>query len=359
MVQILEGNSRGSQLGRALGAGIEKGASQAAEFAQQMRMKKFETNQRRNLINEIEGGSSGSQSQQPQDMKQQFLEALPKIEEQLGRDLTPQDLDELWGAMNQSQKFSQEMQKDPLAKAKQYAASGEHELARTATEEAKMHRKEETEKHGRHYDIAKKSLEHAGELARLLPQKEAALSSMKDAIQGNNLSYFSPDNLAEVTGIDAFRSPEGAKFKTASKEFFLGNTLRVGAKGLNQWFEKQVLDMGPKIGRSTPANLAVTEMLDMEMDIQKKEIEITNKIADEMEDKFGFIKRDLPQKVQKEVSAYAVDRQMQAKKMIEEIKSRYEPVNKEGHLMRDPAGNLRRVSAKDYAEAKKSGYRKE
>ena len=319
------------RIGTALGGGIQQGMAKAQEFIEQMQLEKFKQEQRKKLIEEVESGQSDENQQ--------------KFQEE--------------GMQNEALSKGNELQRgsDPLAKAKKYAAMGEHELARTATEEAKMERKSETEKQGRHYEIAKKSLEHAGELARTLPQKEAALESMKDAIKSNNLSYFSPDNIAELTGIDAFRSPEGAAFKTASKEFFLGNTLRVGAKGLNQWFEKQVLEMGPKIGRSTPANLAVTEMLDMEMDIQKKEIELTNRIADEMESKpGGFIKRDLPQKIQTELSKYAIQRQKEAKSAIEEIKDRYEPVNKSGHLMRDPSGALRRVNAKDFKAAKQAGY---
>lgn len=337
MVHILEGNSFSSQLGKALAGGLERGSARGRDFAQQMMTEQSKLQNRLAMVEQIK-----NKRRQP-----------TLLDTENHTDLSQQ----------QQNIYPQEIHRsradDLLEEAEELAMVGEHDLSRAALDKAKIEEKREVEKHTRHYEIAKKSLEHAGELARSLPQKEAALESMKDAISSNNLSYFSPDNLAELTGIDAFRSPEGAAFKTASKEFFLGNTLRVGAKGLNQWFEKQVLEMGPKIGRSTPANLAVTEMLDMEMDIQRKEIDLTNSIANDMENKYGYIKRDLPQKVQKAVSDYAFKRQKEAKKRIEDIKDRYQPTNKKGHLMRDPMGNLRRVSAKDFKAAKEAGYRVE
>src|SRR5688572_7375586 len=73
---------------------------------------------------------------------------------------------------------------------------------------------------------AKKVLDKAEEIALGLPVKNTALKLMVDSIANKDLSFWSPDNLAEITGIEAFRSPEGALFKTAAKEYFLGNISR-------------------------------------------------------------------------------------------------------------------------------------
>ena len=76
---------------------------------------------------------------------------------------------------------------------------------------------------------------------------------MNDAIASKNLGFWSSDNLAEITGVEAFRSPEGAIFKTASKEYFLGNISRAGARP-NQWIEQQISDMMAKIGNLQKMN---------------------------------------------------------------------------------------------------------
>lgn len=208
-----------------------------------------------------------------------------------------------------------------------------------------------------HHEIAKDTLKDVATKASGLPQKQMALDSLREAIQERNLGFFSPDNLAELTGIEGLRSPEGALFKTASKEFFLGNLSRVGAKGINQWIERQVSDMAQKIGRSTEANLVVTEALQADLDVEKKQIELTNRIADEMEKKYGYVRRDLTEQVLKELTPYAVEKQKELKSKIEEIRDKYRPATKEGVLMYDPVGNLRRVPANQIKEAKKANYR--
>ena len=372
MVQILPDAttpSFGRSLARSLGAGLGEGINRGTDFATQMGLEKFKTKQRQKLIQSIENPQTMTTPQRPEDLKQRFLQALPELEntkrQMTGEDLTPEDTQEIWDFMNQSQNAPQQRQsRSHEEKARAYAAANEHDLARLETELAKIEQKQsfarEKEKVGRHYEIAKPALQEAEQLARSLPQKEAALEEMKVAISEGNLSYFSPDNLAEITGIEAFRSPQGAAFKTAAKEYFLGNTTRVGAKGLNQWFEKQLIDMAPKIGRSTQANLIVSELLDMENEINRRKIDLTEDIAQKMErDSGGFVKRDLAKKVYNELHKETINIQKETKKKIEDIKSRYEAVNKEGHLMRDPAGNLRRVSSKDYKAAKAAGYRVE
>lgn len=65
-------------------------------------------------------------------------------------------------------------------------------------------------------EIDKKVLEKADAIAETLPIKQSALNLMNDAIVGKNLEFFSLDNLAEITGIEGFRSKEGAIFKRKS-----------------------------------------------------------------------------------------------------------------------------------------------
>lgn len=356
MVQILERPpSFGEILGKGLGGGIGQGISRSADFASQMQMEKSKTEQRQKMIEALRGKQSAPQ----EDIREKFLEALPQIEQHIGRDLTPDDLDKLWSFANKGNQSSQEQQGDPYEMAENFSIAGEPELARIATQRAKSKEKIRAEQSSRHFEIAKKTLQNVAQKAEILPQKEMALGELENAITENNLGFFSGDNLAELTGIEALRSPEGAAFKTASKEFFIGNLGRVGAKGLNQWLERQINDMSPKIGRSTEANLVVTEMLKADIDVEKKQVELTNRIAEEMEQKYGHVRRDLSEQVMKELQPYAVEKQKELKEKVQSIRDRFTPMNENGHLMKDPAGNLRRVSKKDFKAATQAGYKVE
>jgi len=115
--------------------------------------------------------------------------------------------------------------------------------------------------------------------------------------------------------------------------------------------------MLPLIGRRTEANLSVTEALRTELDVEKKQIELTNQIADEMEKSQGFVGRDLSAKVMKQLTPYAIEKQKELKDKLQSIKDTYEPANKQGKLMYAPDGSLRRISPKDLKDARKEGYR--
>ncbi len=316
MVQILPQAQRDPSIGEKFSSGLSQGLSGSLSYAQQLGIEKKKQQQRMQNIASLQGQSTSGLSKQ----------------------------------------FSDEINKDPFGKAKDASILGEPELARIFTEEGKLEEKRKMTRAAGHEEIAKQTLKSSAEQSELLPQKEFALQNMVDALENGDLSFFSPDSLADATGIEAFRTPEGAGFKTAGKEFFLGSLKRAGARP-NQWIEQQISDMLPKIGRSPEANLSVTEALKMEMDIQKKQIELTNSIADEMEADFGYVKRDLADQVRKRITPYANEKQKELQKSLMEIKDLYEPSNKSGYLMYDPTGNLMRVPKKEVPDAKKEGYR--
>lgn len=132
-------------------------------------------------------------------------------------------------------------------------------------------------------DLARSSklIDRADQLAETIPQKETALNLMDDALANKDMSFFSGDNLAEITGIEGLRSKEGAIFKTAGKEYFLGNIERAGVRP-NQWIEQQIADMLAKIGRSTAANLSVVRALRNELSLDKERVRKTNQLSDQL-----------------------------------------------------------------------------
>lgn len=205
-----------------------------------------------------------------------------------------------------------------LSGIKGFAESAKQELKRRQEDRTINQRKDEHRiKFGQ--DIGKKVLERADEIAEAIPQKQSALSSMMDAIAGKNLSFFSWDNLAELTGIEALRSPEGALFKTAAKEYFLGNIARAGARP-NQWIEQQIADMMTKIGRSTEANLSVARALQNELGIEKERVRLTREISDQIDAGDGDY-RKLGSMVNEQLSKYAEQKQNELYNDLRAIKS--------------------------------------
>lgn len=148
-----------------------------------------------------------------------------------------------------------------------------------------------------HTGFSKETEKEANELRRSLPKKEMALDFARNAVETGDMSYFSLDKLADVTGQDIFRTAKGAQLITAGKENLLSNMGRVSARAQNQWFEQRLNSMFPKVGQSREANLTVQEMLEGEAELDKAYLNSFDKIAAEDEDKYGFVRKDISKRV--------------------------------------------------------------
>ncbi len=229
-------------------------------------------------------------------------------------------------------------------------------------------RKEE-KKGDRHSRISEKVMIEADKTAADLLVRESAADSMKYAIENRDLSYFSRDNLADVTGIEAFRSPEGAVFKFAAKEYFLGSLRKAGARP-NRWIEEHISKMFPLIGRSKEANLTVLAAMDASNDVERRRVELVREIAEASEEKYGYVHSNLAAEVMKKLKPYATQRQNQleaemkgihqsakeAKKAKGTKKSTLKKTTPEGVLMKDTQGRLKRVKKEDVKAAKAANY---
>jgi len=210
----------------------------------------------------------------------------------------------------------------------------------------------------REFERAKPILARADERAEGITQKESALSLMEDAVQEGNLGFFSPDNVAEITGIEGLRTPKGAQFISSGKEYFLGSLKRAGTRP-NQWIEQQIQKMLPKIGRSEAANRTVIEALKSELAIEKAQLDIIDKLAQEDEEKFGYIKGNIGQRTRKELKKFADAEQKELEARLREIQSTSTPteVKETEVIMIDPQGRRRAVEKKDVKAARSAGYK--
>ncbi len=143
-----------------------------------------------------------------------------------------------------------------------------------------------------HTSFSKKQEEEAEGLRSSLPKKENALHFARDAVESGEADYFSLNKLADITGIDLFRTAKGAQLNTAAKENLLSNMGRVSARAQNVWFEQRLNSQFPKIGQSKEANLTVQEMLEGEIDLEKAYLNEFDRIAETDQKEYGFVRKD-------------------------------------------------------------------
>ncbi len=225
---------------------------------------------------------------------------------------------------NQQPQMNNRSRKDRLLALTGHPDREVSERAKAELKDIQHSEKQEGKKHSdlfkHELDRADKIIARADEISQALPQKNTALNLMEDSIVQRNLEFLSPDNLAEITGIEGFRSPEGAIFKTAGKEYFLGNISRAGARP-NQWIEQQIADMMAKIGRTTEANLSVTRAFRNELDLDKERVDITNKLSDKMKKSGNLSMEGLGREVNKHMLKYAEEKQNELFNDLRAIKS--------------------------------------
>ena len=195
-----------------------------------------------------------------------------------------------------------------------------------------------------------------------IEQRQAALNNMMHAVEKGKLGSFGRDWIADVSGMDVFRTPEGALFKASSKEFFLGSLQRAGARP-NQWIEQQIQKMLPQIGINKKANLTIGEALQMEMDIEKRLIENTNKVI-QADRAAGRTRTDVAERARAMTKSYAEGRQKSARKAMENIEKHGDISGKKIEkksseiLMTAPGGQKRFVGKDQVKEALSQGYKR-
>lgn len=189
-----------------------------------------------------------------------------------------------------------------------------------------------------------------------IPLQEQAIEDIKMA----SPAVGSLDYLADVTGFEPLRSSEGAKLKTAIKDYFLSDLTRVGARP-NQWVEQQLLDALPKIGRSAEANLITAEGLKFKNEIAKKRIDVLDDLAAKDTDKFGYVKPDIDSRASKLLKPFVEQQKKDLVDNITSIKRKHKTLAKEeqkGKYIRvlSPEGQMLDILPSDLKEAEEHGY---
>lgn len=205
----------------------------------------------------------------------------------------------------------------------------------------------------REFDRLKPILKTLDEAQAQSQIKAVALSTLESAINtgtsGLNLDY-----LADLTGIERLRSPQGAQFLTASKEFFLGSLSRAGARP-NQWIEQQLRTFLPQFGRSEIANRVVTEILRTNLAVEEAYTRFVNQVMDEDYAEYGDLRPNVQQRAQERWKEFADKEQDDLQKRIGDVI--YNNPNPENTIMVDKEGNSYNIPPDRIEEAREKGLK--
>lgn len=228
--------------------------------------------------------------------QQQISEQPQNIPEEAG--MPQQEIPEL---PNVDKNFLKQMPEDQLNYLSSFAGQpgtqgilgtvAQNEIDRRKEDIAKQH-KFFSEERAYHTAQAAKEDEKANILRESIPKKEMALNFARNAVMTGDVGYFSPDKLADITGVDLFRTAKGAQLITAGKENLLSNLSRVSARAQNLWMEQRMSSMFPKIGQSEEANLTTQEMIEAEVALDKAYLNAFDKETEKDEKELGYGKKD-------------------------------------------------------------------
>lgn len=205
----------------------------------------------------------------------------------------------------------------------------------------------------REFDRLKPILKTLDEAQAQSQIKAGALATLESAIATGS-SGLSLDYLAELTGIERLRSPQGAQFLTASKEFFLGSLSRAGARP-NQWIEQQLRTFLPLFGRSETANRVVTEILRTNLAVEEAYTRFVNQVMDEDYAEFGDLRPNVQQRAQERWKEFADREQEDLQKRIGDVI--YNNPNPENTIMVDKEGNSYNIPPDRIDEAREKGLK--
>lgn len=233
------------------------------------------------------------------------------------------------GLPSSGERISSEQKKEkPSVAESRLSNLSDEELARVAVENPqlaqvlerrkeseiqKLSKKEDLERRKFEADRAFESkrsepiLKKNDEIRGSFPVRNTSRELMKEAVQSGKISSLK-DYLADITGIEPLRSREGAIFKTASKEYFLRNLARAGARP-NQWIEQQIADAQAKFGRSTASNLNTIALMEFEDDVDAKRVELIDQVASQMQKEQGYVSGDVAQIADSMMKPYVEQRQ--------------------------------------------------
>ena len=213
-------------------------------------------------------------------------------------------------------------------------------LAQTRHEET-LSQKNFNEERDYHTKVSAPILKEAESILKEVPIKKGLINQQRRDIASGETAGIIPF-LVEKTGLEAYRNPESARFKTISKQRFIESLHALGASGAraNQFIEQQLTSAQPSLGRDEEANQTVLDLEEFIDDMKAARARFEIEEAEKDEKLFGFAKNDIARRADKKMNEYAEKRQ---EEMAYDIRKRHENKLSDQELIREIIGN--KVSA--------------
>jgi len=333
-IQILPAAPQKRSFAQKLNEGVGRGLEMGSQLIQQHQAKQKQEQQIKQMDETIYKLTGQNVSGLPVDAKTKFLQEVTKGEYSLeGRKLGTQGKSPAGGLTGQpvppevSQKLNEIVRGAPNSSADELkgmmdeqgippAYSNGYVENRRRQDERIAASKDKRSEAGQ--KRAEKILDEGDILGKELPLLESSVMAMEDAIQNGDQSFWSLDNLAELTGSELFRTAKGGQFKTAAKTYFL-NDLKSSGGRPNMFIEKMLADALPKMGRSEEANQTVLESFKFSNDLKKKRHETIRDLEKYYEESMGFLPGRFNSIVEENMKPYIEERQKDYEKRLKEI----------------------------------------
>ncbi len=142
-------------------------------------------------------------------------------------------------------------------------------------------------------------MSRVNDLKTAMPLKSQALSMAESAVMSGKVGPWTGNNLAKITGIDAFQDASGASLNLAIKQNLLSTLSQVSARATNKWLEQVALNAFAGVGKPEEANQTILEALKTEKELSEAEIAVRDKVLAEDVEQTGAERPYLQQRVDK------------------------------------------------------------
>jgi hypothetical protein len=397
MVQVLPAvESFGAEFGRAIGNSINEGVSERLKSQKEIKQIKQENETAKAMGFDLSGISDPKTRQQMfalamQGKNQKELEEkkqsgkkdiLTNKQNFLNKILHPEknvSSDQLENKqVSQSGFDASKISDEDIIEAEALGLRGLREAKDAALKKTEGDKKEERRQFESERDFHTKAsdpiVKAAEGVVRETPIKKGLISQQRRDIASGNTSGIIPF-MVDKLGLEAYRDPESARFKTASKERFVSSVHELGSSGAraNQFIEQQLVAAQAALGRSEEANQSVLDLEEFINDAKETRAQLELDLAEQDMKEFGYAKRDISNRADKLMKPYIEQRQDE---MAYDIRKRHEEnLDDEGLTKEIVSGNIGKDTPltvraarilmiknnddekKAQAEAKKLGFR--
>lgn len=353
MVQIIRREQQPKQsVGQRLSEGIGKGLETAQKFAeeykndQQMKQRAQQIQQLTGydisdpklqeivLAESLKGKEQRSTKEYENTLRKQNIKDVETPESSQVKDINKFEDEETYRDI------------DPFKKAKKYEALGEHNLATIAKDEAKLAIKEKSAEkkfnqdkfeadRAYHTKTSGPLLDKARTIIQKSPIRKGLLAQQRLDISSGQTEGILPF-LAEKTGLEFYRDPASARFKTASKHRFIENLNSVaGGARPNMFIEQQLSGAQAQLGRDVESNQTVLDMEEFIDDLEEQRAKTEIELAKQDQKEYGYERNDIADRADEIMQKYAVQRQDE---MAYDIRRRREENMNDEQLAQEIAG---------------------